>query len=309
MVAWQRVVAIAAGPAYAPEQLVGEVVYSWQLVRTCAVDQDVMKLHEAADGGYDLSARPVNRRGVDALEYLLFAKDYEGTCSNVIAPKGWKDLNDSQRAAARCKFATVVAEDLSAQVKLLTDAWDASNEQSFLSSQWLKAGEAGAINTRKAALNLLSDSLFYLHDVVMDIKLGAALGIKTNPCGAVDAACVDALESKQAAVSKEILIANLEGFGALLSGKNAEGKEGASFDELLAELDAKDLADDMKAKTEAAIAAVNAIDGSLAEALKSDYASVLKAHDAVVALVKVLKGEFMLTVGLDIPKEAAGDND
>jgi len=268
-----------------------------------------MKLLETTDGSYDLSSRTANRRGIDALEYLLFAKNYDMTCSTVIAPKGWKALTDSQRAAARCKFAGAVVDDLTNQVKILTDAWDQDQASSFLSADWLKAGKGGSIASTKAALNLLSDSMFYLHDVVMDVKLGAALGIKDNSCSIQDKPCLADLESKHAGFNKEMLIANLQGFQSLLTGQNPEGKQGQGFDDVLTELDAKDLGEDMVKKTAAAISALEAIKGTIAEALESDYASVANAHKAIVAVVKVMKTEFMMTVGLEIPKEAAGDND
>ena len=81
------------------------------------------------------------------------------------------------------------------------------------------------------------------------------------------------------------------------------------FDELLAEEGAGDLADAMTSKTEAAIAAIEAIDGSLYDAVTAGSPTVQAAYDAVKSLTDDLKGHFVTVLSLTVPQEGAGDND
>ena len=58
-----------------------------------------------------------------------------------------------------------------------------------------------------------------------------------------------------------------------------------------------------------AMKAVEAIPGSVHEALTTDKAKVEAAREAIKKITDILKTEFVLAVSLDVPEEAAGDND
>ena len=85
--------------------------------------------------------------------------------------------------------------------------------------------------------------------------------------------------------------------------------DGYGFDDLLGTIGEGDLAVQMATNLTAAIAAIEAITGSLTEALVDDPAAVMAARDAVAAVTDDLKGRFVTALCLQIPAEAGGDTD
>ena len=63
------------------------------------------------------------------------------------------------------------------------------------------------------------------------------------------------------------------------------------------------------AKIEAAIESVEAIEGSLAEAIRQNDGQVTVAYEAVKTLNDDFKTEFVTVLNLSVPQEGAGDND
>ena len=63
------------------------------------------------------------------------------------------------------------------------------------------------------------------------------------------------------------------------------------------------------AKIEAAIESVEAIEGSLAEAIRQNNGQVTVAYEAVKTLNDDFKTEFVTVLNLSVPQEGAGDND
>jgi predicted lipoprotein len=303
MSAWQLVEVMLFGPVSMNDGALRDVVYSWPIVSTCAVDQDV-NLRRTDPAAYDISTRLTNRRGLAAMEHLLFSDDLAHTCPIQAAPAGWDALADADRKAARCSFAQVAVADLAAQAQTLLDAWrpDAGNYLAMFSS-------ASAFESAQAGLNVVSDAMFYLDTETKDMKLAEPAGIAINSCTTMGQPCPAELESPRARHSRENVLANLRGFQMLFLGQGADGVDRAGFDDLLRALDAAALADQMSAAIAAAIAAVEAIPGAMEDALQSDYQAVVEAHAGVKGITDVLKSQFLTVLGLDLPDGGASDND
>lgn len=295
MVTWQRAEMMLVGPAAMNERALRDLIYSWPTVSTCAVDQEVAMVHADPDG-YDIGSRTANRRGLAALEYVLFTASLDHTCPSQLEPPGWNELGEEQRSAARCAYARAAAADVAARAGEVASGWEAY------------AGELAAGSPQEAA-NLISDAMFYLDTETKDMKLAEPAGIAVNSCGAIEEPCPDELESPHARHSKENVIANLAGFRMLFTGDREPGGAGLGFDDFLVGLGAGDLSTEMTGEIDAALASAGDIPGTLEEAIASSRESVVSAHGAVKAVTDDLKSQFLTVLGLDAPDDAAADND
>lgn len=309
--AWQVAEPMLFGPAAMESGALRDRIYSWPLTSSCAVDQNVAQKRDDP-GNYDISLKLVNTRGLDALEYLLFAGDLDTTCPSQVAPPGWDDLPEADRRAARCAFASDAASDLAAQSQIAVNAWDPAFDD-FL-ADFTGAGQSGsAFDSAQDALNVVSDAMFYLDSEIKDMKLAAPAGIAMNRCTPVGSPCPTDLESRHAAHSRENIVANLKGFQMLYTGAGPDpgdsSGDGPGFEDFLRAAGATQLADTMRDDIAAAIAASEAIPSPMVDALTGDLATVTAAHSATKAVSDNLKSQFLTVLGLDIPDGAAADND
>jgi len=308
MLEWQAAEVMLVGPAAMDGHALRDLIYSWPFTSTCAVDREVMERHLDPDA-YDIASELSNRRGLPALEHVLFSTSLEHTCSAASPPKGWDALTDAVRAQARCGFAQAAAADLAALADAVATGWRADGGNYV--AQLARAGDSGSdIGSPQEAANLLSDAMFYIDTQTKDMKLGEPAGIADNSCGAVEEPCADELESRTSGHSKENVIRNLEGFRMLYSGDpDPADPGGLGFDDFLVGLNQGDVAEQMASDIDDAIAAAGAIPGTLEEALGADRDSVVVTYDAVKTVTDSLKSQFLTILGLDIPDGAAGDND
>ncbi len=298
---WQQLELLQIGPASSSGGALRDAIYSWPIVSACAVDQDVMILR-ADPGAYDISTRLPNRRGLDALEYALFAPTLESACPPQSAPEGWDALSDEDRRAARCAFAAAAVADLRTQAVALANAWSPSGGDYL--------GELVDGPDPHAAVDVVFGALFYLDGVTKDDKLAAPAGMLTNNCDATGAPCATELESQHARHSAENIAANVAGFRHLFFGDGAtDDSAGPSFDDFLRAAGADQLADDMRTAVDAAEVAVGGIPTPMADALDTDYDAITTAHDRVKAITDHLKSDVPATLNLTIPNEAGGDAD
>lgn len=311
MTDWQLAEVMLFGPVAMDAKTLRDRIYSWPVTSSCAVDQDVM-LRYQDPAGYDISTRLNNRRGLAALEYLLFAPSLDTTCPPQIAPVGWSELADADRRAARCALAADAARDLAGQAQIAVDAWDP--EKGNYLADFAGAGTSGSsFDSAQSAVNVVSDAMFYVDSEVKDMKLGQPAGILLNSCNTVQEPCLAELESQFAHSSKENIVSNLRGFEMLFHGggpdRDPDAPDSLGFEDFLRAAGAEELANTMKADIAAAIVAAETLPGTLDEALVNDYPSVVEAHVRLKAVTDLLKTQFLTVLGLDIPDGAAGDND
>jgi hypothetical protein len=105
------------------------------------------------------------------------------------------------------------------------------------------------------------------------------------------------------------VLANLRAFELLFHGGAADAAGALGYDDLLVDMGAADVADDMQNAIDAAIAATEAVPGTFREALSQDPAAMEQAHTAIQAVTDILKSDFLTILDLEAPDRAAGDND
>jgi predicted lipoprotein len=305
---WQLLEFAQVGPLAAAGSTGGldlrDEIYSWPLSSRCLVEQTIVS------GAYDpdtLRRGPVSARGLDAVEYLLFYEGADNGCpvTNVINGSGsWAALGADERTRRRMAYAASATALVAERVNELVRAW--GDETGGFARSLATAGEAGSPYPRAAAaINDLSNALFYMETQLRDAKIGRPLGIWE--CTLPD--CTVLVEAPYARVGLRHVRSNLRGASMLIRGCG-EGGAGTGFEELLVAAGATDLAARLSAALDAAAAAADAIEGDdLAAAIGAQRASVMALHDRLKELTDLLKLEVVVVLGLNLPPTVAGDND
>jgi predicted lipoprotein len=308
MEAWQVVEPMQLGPA-APRSMPGgaelrDNIYSWPLVSRCAIEEQIVSR------GYEAASFPttlVSRRGLYALEYLLFYEGSDTECSSssvIVADGTWAALPSEEREARKRAYAAVVAALVRQVADQLVEAWEAGKGD--FARTFETAGPGNAVYpSSQAALNSVSDALFYVEATVKDKKIARPLGLRE--CSADT--CPELLESPFARRSKQNIAANLVGYRRLTEGCGANF-EGMGFDDLLGAVGTEALAAKLSERVLSAQAALQAIEeADLAQALVQDKASVRAVYDGRKGITDVMKTEMATVLDLELPATVEGDND
>ncbi|QTL35276.1 imelysin family protein [Pseudoalteromonas viridis] len=310
MVSWQHAELMIVGPLLADDKALRKDIYSWPDTNYCNVDQDVAYFAQGDINGvpYDISKRSDKRRGLDALEYLLFNNDLNHSCSaaasgDILAQ--WNTLDEQQRRTMRCQYAVAVSTDLKETSERLMFEW--AGDQGY-AAKLKNAGEAGSeFSTVTEAVNLISDALFYMTEELKDYKLATPLGLFANQCGTE--VCPQAVESQFAKHSLENIQANIAAFEQIFLGQGTDSEDTTGFDDFLDEQDASQTKELMLQGIADAKAATAALNGSLQQALEEDTEGVTNTHAKVKDVTDQLKNDFIQKLALELPKTSAGDND
>ena len=302
MNAWQQVEMMQMGPLLEQDGLLRNKIYSWPIVNTCAVDFDVTYYASGTVNGepYDITKRTPTRKGMAALEYLIFSNNLGHSCTGTSIPPGWDDLMEHEQREARCEFATEVSSDINNNAQTLVSSWLADGGYA---SKLKQAGEENSIfESPHDAVNAISDAMFYLDSSTKDGKIATPAGILTNACGLTP--CPEVVESKYSSHSLSNITYNLVAFEMLLTGGSGLG----FTDYLLDEGDSLTV----EAMTGAVTKAKDNIqskESSLQELLVNDASQVNAIHADVKEVTDKLKVDFINSLALKLPSTSAGDND
>ncbi len=278
-------------------------IYNWPLNDTCKVDLQI-SLGETAD----ITQVASGRRGLNAIEYILFQETTLQSCADIysedVAP--WLANNTIDHKKERCDYAKLVSADL------ITRATQ-------LETQVLALDLAAQYDSLQAAANAVSDALFYVDKQTKDAKLKAALPQSGD--GVFNEAV---LESKFANISKEHIKNNLLGAKAILTANGAMGLEDyitakgqaslatdmiTALDDAITNLDAitGDFYTQIAAASDVAACINTAGNGSYVG--DSDIESICALQFNIKTFTDLLKGKFTATLEFTTPAEADGDND
>lgn len=298
--AWQQAEVTQYGPAGAMSAVEGgedlrDRIYSWPLTNTCRVDQELAAEGYAAAGFVD---ERINVKGLDALEYLLFATGEENTCSpnsTINTDGSWDALDATELQTRRAEYSSVLVDELIGASDDLIRWWSPDGENFQAELETAGAGSE-VYPSSQEALNAVSDALFYIEKETKDMKVAPPIGLTT----CTESSCPELRESQFANVSIENVRHNLDGFAAVYF---------AGFDPLLREKGAVELADEMKAKLEAAQTAFAGLDSNIVTMLEEDRTSLVEAHDLLREFVLVFRTQFLSVLDLELPQRVEGDND
>ncbi|HMJ11743.1 MAG TPA: imelysin family protein [Polyangiaceae bacterium] len=308
--AWEEAELFSFGPAAASTEPGGKdfrnLIYSWPLNGRCKVDEQIVsRFYETPDFFGPPTRSLINGRTLSALEYLAYYEGTDNGChqlSPINSNRTWAAIEPSALTARKAAYAAAAAEDVFTQARALVQAWQP--EQGNFRATLTQTGNP-VFASEQAALNAISDAMFYLEKQVKDQKLGVPLGLLPE-CPSPP--CVDAVESRWANASLEHVRSNLRGFRGLFQGCGV-GNAGIGFDDWLVATGSADLADRMLRALDAADAAATGLDQPLQQLLVADLARVRALHEAIRGVTTLLKTEFVTNLNLELPATSEGDND
>jgi len=303
---WQELEVFRFGPAAAPDKPAGkdlrEYVSSWPLVSRCLVEQTLVS--RAYEDSAFLQKNLVNAQGLIAAEYLLFYTGADNACgaaSAINSTGTWAALDPRERMTRQASYSRVVAGGVSLRAQELAAAWDPAR-----GNFGAELVGRGVYSSEQAALNAVSDGLFYVERYVKDLKLGKPLGLY-EPCG--QAICPESVESKYAQASTRHIKNNLVGFKRLVVGCN-DDFGGTGLDDVLTGLGADDLAMRLTALVNETLTTIEPWVSTPLERLLTDNLPVVtQLHSITKRVTDLLKTEVVTVLDVEPPKEIQGDND
>jgi uncharacterized protein len=306
------------GPLADNKSALRNTMYSWPApVSSCAVDQDVVHFEKGTVAGttYDISKRTNSRRGLDALEYLLFTDTAAHSCSNEsFAPQGWNDRPEEERHRVRCQFAMEVARDVVESAKQLENEWlgdvGSSEEANKIGyAELLKSVTNDSGNQEfddlDQAINTITDALFYVDKITKDAKVGAPIGLIANSCGMAE--CQKDIESRISHNSLNNIRANLVAMQRVLFG--TEPTQQVAFDDYLTAVDAESLATTMNNDINKVLTTIDEFESNLALTVQNEPATVQALYVDIKAVTDNLKNTFITILSLQVPPSSGGDAD
>jgi uncharacterized protein len=309
MLTWQRAELFQVGPAARVSSMtpggkgLRNEIYNWPSQNLCGAASLLLD----ADGSGTYADRSAlaqqfqDVRGLDTLERLLFDDGEESRCTKktVVDPAQWQALVDSgELAQRRASYARTIASLVRERATTLVGDFDA-----FL-PELTSAGQGSKLfATAHEGLNALTDGIFYLAEDTKDIKLAGPAAVLAD-CGS---GCAELAELRFAGISRDAVVANIEAFIDLY--RHGDDGPTSSLKGLLVSVSASALAEEIDTLASAALADAKAITPSLEEAAASGDPSLTKAYQSVQELSSRLKNEFITTLSLSVPANAASDND
>ncbi len=253
---------------------------------------DTAKIDAELTSDVELSATQVsklgtNKRGLHAIEYLLFPADDAELEAALLA--------DDVSGERRRQFASAAGQLVASAARELELAWQP--EKGDFARRFTEPGAPDSVDaTVQAGLDTLLNQTVVVSEVLANVKLGKPLGADTG--GKVDAALQ---ESGRAQASLSDMLGNLRGVRNIYRGTRDDER----VTSLSTLVHAKSPAADVHALDEAEVA-LRDLPEPLDDALTEAPEKVQQAYDAVKQLKRVLATEVLSTLGASL---TFSDND
>ena len=262
-------------------------VYSWPLTNPCRIDQ--VTVSQDYQGDEFVETALVSMRGLDAIEYLLFAP-IETECPSQVPPLSdgtWGTLTEEDVRQQRLDYALVLAESIHEAVLAEEQLW----ENGFPFDLY---------ETDVRALNEVYNGVLYLEEMVKERKLHHPLGLKDD-CS-VD--CHLDTEGWYADVSTEFLVANLQGVQTILNGVESGGLK-----QVLITTGETEMAFELDELVDGLIVELEKIEVPLSTVMDQNPERLDTIDNNLSALTTLLKWDVATVLQMEIPQQSAGDND
>ena len=203
----------------------------------------------------------------------------------------------------RWDYADAIVADLEQRAQTLLDAWRGDFGEAFESA-------TSPFSAERDAVNQLFAAIFYVDLLVKDRKLGGPTGVHMS---CLEETCPEMIEHQASEFGRAALIANLEGFLAVMRGHLSDREEADSvsfgLSALLAQEGATELGGQLEQLAQDAITQLEASDLSLTAQLASEPDMLRQVHAKTREITELLKTQVVTTLNLSVPQEGAGDND
>ena len=233
---------------------------------------DADRIEARIAGSRDIVAKELaaSMRGLEGVEYLLF---------------GNMDQNDDiigaytgSTRARRCEYLEAIVDDLHANIKVFSDSWR-SGQGDYI-NLWNTAGEATNTAYRfvQSAINALMNELEFVIDDLVNVKLQQVNWVQRKP------------ESWRSGNSIANIRHRIEAAQMIYLGFDRDtGEDQFGMDDYLRQTGKTDLDAQIRAKFGLALDALDAIPGTLADAVVSNLTIVDEAEVKSRDLLRLLK--------------------
>lgn len=251
-------------------------------IDTAKIDAELSAEVELTPG--HLRTLGANKRGLHAIEYLLFPADDAELEAALLAD----DVSGERRRSFARAAGALVAES----ADQLWAAWDPEN--GGYARRFSEPGAPDSVSSNvQSGLDTLLNEAVVLSELVANVKLGKPLGIVTG--SSIDPS---AQESERAGASLRDMLANLHGIRNIYFG----ARDGVAEPCLSTLVHAKSPGADVHARAALADAeaALLAVPEPFTEALLDSPESVRAAYEAMKALKRVFATEVLSSLGASL---------
>ena len=257
------------------------------LSNPCRIDQVTATQDYLSEDFIDTAL--VSMRGLDAVEYLLFAP-LETECPSQVPPLSdgsWDSLSDVDIQSRRLEYALVLAQTIQ----------DDLEDAQLL---WSKDFPFDLYKSNVKALNAVFNAMLYAEEMIKERKLHHPLGLK-DECS-VD--CHLEVEGLYADISTEFLVANLEGLTAIV-----EGTDSGGFRQVLLGVGEEEIADEFEKILDSLITQLEEMEEPLGTLIETNPEKLDVFQEDLSRLTSLLKWDIATVLEMEIPQQSAGDND
>ena len=216
------------------------------------------------------------QRGLGAIEYLLFA------------PDALDLLSDS--SASRCRHLIALGLVIESEANSILGAWTEGEDGDVPYSGYFTGRASSSLITAQAVAELVRTQVFLIRTLV-DMRLAAALGLRE---GGPD---LSAIPGGNAFNALDDLRNGVLGMRDMYVG--ADGGDGLGISDIVEGLSAE-TDERMRERFENSLAAIDAVDMSLREAISERPEQVRAMHDRLSELQRTLSTEVVSLLGVSV---------
>ncbi len=305
MLIWQRLEVMQVGPLAEQRGSLRQQIYNWpKKVDTCAVDAQIVDLARRPRS-FSLPASP-ERKGLKALEHLLFAESFKPTCSFQGArPQNWERLSERERRGALCTYEKALVKALIRDADKILERWGPSDAHPFM-------GDTRDEAEANAQIQGLFNNLFTLDKKVRPLKIEAPAGLSKEFCSRSPDACPELEEFPRSQLSAAAIRANVDGMRSLMLGPLVGRRYAGGFTALLRAEGGGAAADKLEDQIMALSNLAESSDKTLRELIADHYGEACELHNydswicrmdkSIRELNEGLRTEMAPVLSLKVPK-------
>ncbi len=313
MAEWQYFEVFQVGPVKANAKLAKFNIYSWpNLPNYCKIEEEALKARKSE--GYKLPPN-YNRKGLAAVEYLLFHDANQSKCAaGSTTAKEWTSPNLEERIQNQCAYLKPLTQELARQSELFQDSWG-TPESNYISKI---IGDESKTNE---LIQELYEASFYVDLEVKNQKISGPAGIDTRYCSTSPEPCLETSEFFFSNYSRAALNVNLEAFADLVFGPGVPERKGGLS--ALLRQEGTPASAEVADRTERLVLELANLSSTDTEAKLSDLVSsfakencdlssnswICKARSTIRKIFTDFKAEYAAILKVQAPSAAAGDND
>lgn len=310
---WQYFEVFQIGPVSEGSKVLKFNIYAWpDPANYCRIDEEALKSSKSAS--YKLPPN-YNRKGLQAVEYLLFDESYATRCSAGSASANeWNALPLEAKTQTRCTYLTALTSEIANQGVNLENRWG-TKDNNYISQS---LSDPAKVNDLVQALY---EAAYYVDLEVKNQKLGGPAGLDTRYCDKSPEPCLAKAEFALSGYSRQAVNVNLAALVDIIYGSSNSGRAGGLS--ALVRAEGNGQGDAVAERSEKLVAGLaqtfqSESDSGLDELVTAfakencDVSSsswICKTRNGLRQIFTDFKGEYASILKVKAPAAAAGDND